>query len=190
MRGGKDNRGVRKPLVLFTPKSILRHPRAVSTLDELAGGRFQEILDDPEVQDRAAVTRLLLCSGKVYYDLLAAREQKKAAHVALLRVEQLYPFRESLLREVIERYPAGAEVVWVQEEPKNCGAWAHVKGPIRRLLDASGRKLRYVGRLRSASPSAGSLKRHQREQTQLVEDAFASPIPRRTRTRLVRKQKA
>lgn len=190
MRGGKDNRGVRKPLVLFTPKSILRHPKAVSTLDELASGRFQEILDDAEVKDRAQVNRVLLCSGKVYYDLAAGREQKKAANVALVRVEQMYPFRESMLREILERYPATAEIVWVQEEPKNSGAWAHVKGPIRRILDASGRKLQYVGRLRSASPSAGSMKRHQREQAQIVEDCFTSPLPKRARTRLVRKKKA
>lgn len=190
MRGGADNRGMRKPLILFTPKSILRHPKAVSTLDDLAAGRFEEILDDPFLSDRSQVNRILLCSGKIFYDLLGGREQKKADNVAIVRVEQLYPFRESMLAEILDRYPAAAEVLWVQEEPKNMGAWTAVKGPIRRVLDRNKRRLSFVGRFSAASPAAGSLKRHQREQAQIVEDCFTFPLAKRQRTRLVRRKKA
>ena len=113
---------MRKPLVIFTPKSLLRHPRAVSTFDELTTGGFREVIDDTSV-DPARVTRVVFCTGKVYYDLLAAREKHNAYHIALVRVEQLYPFPEEQINDVLVRYPLTAEVVWVQEEPRNMGAW-------------------------------------------------------------------
>src|ERR1019366_1041489 len=112
MYGGPDRRGVRKPLVIFTPKSLLRHPRAVSRLAEIAGGGFLEIVDDA---DHAHASRVAFCSGKIYYDLLAAREERRADHVALVRVEQLYPFAAAPAAETLARRP-GAEVAWVQEE--------------------------------------------------------------------------
>ena len=183
MHGGPDRRGVRKPLIIFTPKRMLRHPRAVSALDELMTGTFHEILDEKTALDPARVTRVLMCSGQVYYDLLAAREERKIEHVAIARLEQMYPFPTSGVQVILARYPASAEVVWVQEEPRNMGAWRFVQEQMQPILEPSGRVLRYIGRLESASTSAGSLKRHQQEQADIVEGAFAaeikSPIGRR-----------
>ena len=144
MYGGPDRRGTRKPLVVFTPKSLLRHPRAVSTAHEFTTGGFIEIVDD--AMDPANVTRVVFCSGKVYYDLLAAREERKAEHVALARVEQLYPFASAQAGDVLARYAASAEVVWAQEEPRNMGPWRFLREQIQPLLDSTSRELRYVGR--------------------------------------------
>jgi 2-oxoglutarate dehydrogenase E1 component len=171
MYGGADRRGVRKPLVIFTPKSLLRHPRAVSTLHDLTAGGFQEVLPDVTA-DRAAVSRVVFCSGKVYYDLLAGREERKAAHVALVRVEQLYPFAAAQVVDVLAQYAPTAEVVWAQEEPHNMGPWRFLRESIQPLLDSSGRRLRYVGRPESASPATGSGKRHKQEQSAIVTEAL------------------
>jgi 2-oxoglutarate decarboxylase len=176
MHGGPDRRGVRKPLIVFTPKRMLRHHRAVSTIEELMAGTFHEILDDTAVLDPARATRLLMCSGQVYYDLLAAREERKIEHVAIARLEQMYPFPASGVHVILARYPALAEVVWVQEEPRNMGAWRFVQEQMESILEPARRVLRYVGRAESASTSAGSLKRHQQEQAELVEAAFAAEI--------------
>jgi 2-oxoglutarate dehydrogenase E1 component len=173
MHGGHDRRGVRKPLILFTPKRMLRHPRAVSTIDELTTGAFREVLDDASGIDASRVHRVLICSGQVYYDLAAAREQRKISDIAILRLEQIYPFPADQLRDTIERYPETAGIVWVQEEPRNMGAWRFVEEHFQPLLDATNRQLRYAGRASSASPSAGSLKRHQQEQAELIDEAFA-----------------
>jgi 2-oxoglutarate dehydrogenase E1 component len=171
MYGGPDRRGVRKPLVIFTPKSLLRHPRAVSAVQDLTAGGFQEVLAD-ETADRGAVSRVVFCSGKVYYDLLAGREERKAAHVALVRVEQLYPFDGPRVAEILAQYAPAAEVVWAQEEPRNMGPWRFLEEGIQPLLDSSGRRLRYVGRPESASPATGSGKRHQQEQSAIVVGAL------------------
>ena len=179
MHGGHDRRGVRKPLIIFTPKRMLRHPKAVSGLDELAAGAFREVIDDPTGIDPARVTRVLLCSGQVYYDLLAAREERKAHHVAIARLEQIYPFPAEQLSELLARYPQNADVMWVQEEPRNMGAWRFVQEQLQPILDATEgveRVLHYAGRPASASPSAGSLKRHQQEQAELIEEAFAPKV--------------
>ncbi len=176
MHGGPDRRGVRKPLIMFTPKRMLRHPRATSTLEELMTGSFHEILDDTAVPDPSPVTRLLMCSGQVYYDLLAAREERKIDHVAISRLEQMYPFPSSGVQVVLARYPALAEVVWVQEEPRNMGAWRFVQEQMQSILEPSQRVLRYIGRAESASTSAGSLKRHQQEQAEIVDGAFAAEL--------------
>ncbi|HLG97466.1 MAG TPA: multifunctional oxoglutarate decarboxylase/oxoglutarate dehydrogenase thiamine pyrophosphate-binding subunit/dihydrolipoyllysine-residue succinyltransferase subunit [Bryobacteraceae bacterium] len=173
MHGGHDRRGVRKPLIIFSPKRMLRHPKAVSVLDELTSGAFREVIDDASA-DPAQVTRVIICSGQVYYDLLAARDERKAQHVAIARLEQIYPFPEDQLRAVISRYPRTADVVWGQEEPRNMGAWRFVQEQLQPVLDASGRSLLYAGRPPSASPSAGSLKRHQQEQAELIEEAFGN----------------
>src|SRR5699024_5220114 len=116
-------RNVRKPLVVMRPKSLLRHKKAVSTLDDLASVQFQTVIDDDKVTDPAKVTHLILCGGKVFYDLDDQREAEQIDDVAIIRVEQLYPFPEEKLLEVIKRYPALATAVWCQEEPKNQGAW-------------------------------------------------------------------
>src|SRR5437868_1508927 len=154
MYGGPDRRGTRKPLVVFTPKSLLRHPRAVSTPQEFSTGGFMEILGDPEA-DPGRISRLVFCSGKIYYDLLAARSdgkgERKADHVALVRVEQLYPFAAEQARDILARYPQTAEVVWAQEEPRNMGAWRFISESLQPLLDPTQREIRYVGRPESAS---------------------------------------
>jgi len=171
MFGGADRRGMRKPLIIFTPKSLLRHHRAVSRLEDLTAGAFREVLDDGGVQPDHA-SRLAFCSGKVYYDLLEAREKRGVGGVALIRIEQLYPFAEDQVKDVLLRYPAGTEVIWTQEEPRNMGPWRFMVERIQPLLEATGRRLRYVGRPESASPAAGSLKRHQQEQAELIDEAL------------------
>ena len=174
MCGGTDRRGVRKPLILFTPKSLLRHSKAVSSLEELSSGGFRELIGETAPIEPDRVSRVLLCSGKVYYDLLAAREERGANHVAILRLEQIYPFPSADLRDAILRYPQSADVVWVQEEPRNMGPWRFVRGFAQPLLDSARRTLRYIGRPESASPATGSYKRHVQEQNEIVEAAFSA----------------
>jgi 2-oxoglutarate dehydrogenase E1 component len=187
MYGGTDRRGVRKPLVIFTPKSLLRHPRAVSTPRDFSTGGFMEILGEPA---SAEVTRVVFCSGKVYYDLLAAREERQANHVALVRVEQLYPFAADQAADILARYPATAEVVWAQEEPRNMGPWRFLREWLDPLLEPAHRELRYVGRPESASPATGSGKRHQQEQAEIVNDALTpGAISETRRVRLVARRK-
>ncbi|MCS6798203.1 MAG: 2-oxoglutarate dehydrogenase E1 component [Myxococcota bacterium] len=160
----------RKPLVVMTPKSLLRHPMARSTLDELTEGRFHRILGDPSVPpDRAR--RVILCSGKVYYDLLQARTERGIDDIALVRIEQLYPVRRDELRAALAPYPRSAEVVWCQEEPWNMGAWFFVHARLRGMLD--GRlSSRCIARPESASPATGSKASHDLEQQQLVDEAL------------------
>ena len=191
MRGGSDRRGLRKPLVVMTPKSLLRHPRVISSVDELASGSFHTILDDAQVVNPASVTRILACTGKVYYELLAAHEARgaAAANFAIVRFEQLYPFPQAEFADVLRRYPAAQHVVWVQEEPRNMGAWPFIRGRIQPMLRAD-QAIGYAGRPRSASPAPGSPKVHQREQAHLIEAAFAAPtVARLGRKRLIRRKK-
>jgi 2-oxoglutarate dehydrogenase E1 component len=167
-----------KPLVVFTPKSLLRHPRCVSSLEDLADGGFRPVIDDAAA-DPGRVRGVVMCTGKVYYDLLKAREDARRADVAIVRLERLYPFPAAELAQAIGRYPAGAELVWCQEEPRNMGAWRFVR---ERFLDgdvpAGGRLPRYAGRRASASPAAGTLKAHLAEQEGLVADALRLPDER------------
>jgi 2-oxoglutarate dehydrogenase E1 component len=163
----------RKPLVVMTPKSLLRHKHAVSTLRDLAEGEFQRIIPDAEVAPKA-VKRILLCSGKVYYDLLAAREAKKRNDVAIVRVEQLYPLSNEEVLATIDRYPQASKIVWVQEEPFNMGAWWYLRA--RFAL----RRISCVSRPESASPATGSASSHRFEQQLLVEQAFGDTTPRPT----------
>ncbi len=171
MYGGKDLRGVRKPLVIFTPKSLLRHSKAVSSLDEFTNGKFMEILDDAAV-DPAQVSRVVFCSGKIYYDLLAGRDELKAPGAAIVRVEQMYPFAAEQASRILARYPAEAQVIWAQEEPANMGPWRFLRESMEPLLASTRRELRYAGRAASASPATGSGKRHQREQADVVQTAL------------------
>jgi 2-oxoglutarate dehydrogenase E1 component len=189
MYGGSDRRGMRKPLIVFTPKSLLRHPRAVSTLHDFSTGGFVEILDDGGAGPRPA-TRVVFCSGKIYYDLLAGREEHKASHVAIVRVEQLYPFATDQATDILERYAPTAEVVWAQEEPRNMGPWRFLREQIQPLLDITRRELVYVGRPESASPATGSGKRHQQEQAQIVNDALTpGAISETRRVRVIARRK-
>jgi len=164
---------VEKPLVVFTPKSLLRHPRCVSPLPDLAEGRFEPLLDDGRA-DPARVRRVVLCAGKVYFDLLKGREDARRDDVALLRVERLYPFPAGEVQAALGRYSPHAEIVWCQEEPRNMGAWRFVR---ERFLDGdveAGRRLpRYAGRAASAAPAPGSLKIHLAEQEALVGEALS-----------------
>jgi 2-oxoglutarate decarboxylase len=190
MYGGSDRRGTRKPLVIFTPKSLLRHPRATSHIRDFSTGGFVEILADTADLDLSRVSRVVFCTGKLYYDLLAARDERKAEHAAIVRVEQLYPFESRQAADILARYPATAEVVWAQEEPRNMGAWRVLREQIQPLLDPTGRELRYVGRPESASPATGSGKRHQQEQAEIANDALTpGAISETRRVRVVSRRK-
>jgi 2-oxoglutarate dehydrogenase E1 component len=160
----------RKPLVVLTPKSLLRHAAAVSPLDALEAGGFEPILGDPAV-DPASVRRVLLASGKVVYDLLAGREAGRRPDVAVLRLEQLYPLADADVARALSGFPPAAPVVWVQEEPANMGAWCHLASRFGDRLPG-GRSLARVARSESASPATGSAARHRREQAALVEEAL------------------
>jgi 2-oxoglutarate dehydrogenase E1 component len=171
----RQARSERKPLVVFTPKSLLRHPKAVSSFEDLVTGGFREVINDSGI-DPARVTRVVFSSGKVYYDLLAAREKTNAMHIALVRVEQMYPFPEQQINDVLMRYPLTAEIAWVQEEPLNMGAWRFMSDWFAPLLGPTRRKLQYIGRAESASPATGSKKRHDQEQAEIVTTALTHPV--------------
>jgi 2-oxoglutarate dehydrogenase E1 component len=164
-------RPLRKPLIVMSPKSLLRHPEAVSTLEDLAEGRFQRLIPDPAAPDPAKVERIVLCSGKVYYDLAAARRERELSNVALLRLEQLYPLADETLEEALAPYPEGTQVYWVQEEPWNMGAWWYLRMALgESILDRW--PLCGVSRMASASPATGSGTAHKKEQEDLIDRAF------------------
>jgi len=163
----------RKPLVVMTPKSLLRHPQATSTLAELAQGDFQQVIDEVDGAIAKRADRVLLCTGKVYYDLLAARTAKNANQTAIIRVEEIYPGLEASLGAVMSRYKKKAQVVWVQEEPLNMGAWPHLCLTLGRRLFGQW-NLDVVARPAAASPAVGSHSRHQLEQNALMDQAFSS----------------
>ena len=168
---GRDS--TEKPMVVFTPKSLLRHPRCVSSLEELSDGRFEAVLDDLRA-DPGKVRRVVLTSGKLYYDLLKGREEKKADHVALVRVEQLYPVPGADLARIFSRYSPSAELVWAQEEPRNMGAWRFLREQFLDgvIPDPGKRVPRYLGRDASAAPAPGSHKLHVLEQEHIVAKAL------------------
>jgi 2-oxoglutarate dehydrogenase E1 component len=160
-----------RPLIIFTPKSLLRAKSASSTLKDLSEGRFQAVIDDPRSEDRGAVTRLILCTGKVFHDLDAHAERAARTDVAIGRVELLYPFPDEEVRELMASYPNLRTVTWVQEEPRNMGAWEFVRLQLERVLPG-GVTLEYVGRARRASPSEGYPQAHQAEQERLLAAAL------------------
>ncbi|MBX3291508.1 MAG: multifunctional oxoglutarate decarboxylase/oxoglutarate dehydrogenase thiamine pyrophosphate-binding subunit/dihydrolipoyllysine-residue succinyltransferase subunit [Acidobacteria bacterium] len=159
-----------RPLVVMTPKSLLRLPAATSTMAELENGGFRPVIDDARVSDRAAVRRVAVCSGKVFYDLDAARGSS-VGDIAVVRLEQFYPFPAAGLRDVIASYPNASDIVWVQEEPQNMGGWQFVEHRIGALLPG-GVSLRYIGRPASASPATGSYAVHELEQSKLVSETL------------------
>jgi 2-oxoglutarate dehydrogenase E1 component len=174
-------RGFRKPLVVMSPKSLLRNPAATSRIDEFTSGHFQEIIDDPKWPDpetpdagsqapAALPERLIFCSGKIYYDLAEYREKNQINDAAIVRVEQLYPLHRNRLAELVDKYD-GAALVWCQEESQNMGAWSHIAP---RLEQVFGRKPFYAGRDASASPAVGHLARHRFEQAALIRAAFGA----------------
>ncbi|MCC7124985.1 MAG: 2-oxoglutarate dehydrogenase E1 component [Acidobacteria bacterium] len=175
------------PLVVMTPKSLLRHAATASTPAELAEGRFHLVIDDAEIKQAAKVKRLVLCSGKVYVDLASAEARKDDQSVALVRVEQLYPFPVEKIRAVIDRYPKLREVCWVQEEPENMGAWEFVRPLLDTLLDGRW-PLRYIGRVRNSSPSEGSSTWHAANQRAIVAAVFEQKADTRELDRVLSKQ--
>jgi len=161
----------RKPLIVMSPKSLLRHKLAVSDLQELAGGAFRPVIGEiDELLPDAQIRRVVLCSGKVYYDLLQKRRDENRRDIAIIRVEQLYPFPQKAVAAELARYP-NADIVWCQEEPRNQGAWRQIYEALAPALPA-GKALHYTGRVASASTAAGYLKLHNAEQAALVRDAL------------------
>jgi 2-oxoglutarate decarboxylase len=165
--------GMERPLVVMTPKSLLRLPAASSSIDDLVNGGFQPLIDDAAITDREAVTKIVLCSGKVYYDLADARGKSENRSVAVVRLEQFYPFPLRSIREVLAKYPNAKQLVWAQEEPQNMGGWTFIQDRLKNLLPACERP-QYVGRSASASPATGSYSIHQKEQAELVSEALAT----------------
>jgi 2-oxoglutarate dehydrogenase E1 component len=157
-----------RPLVVFTPKGLLRLPRATSTLEDLTSGSFQFVLDDPRAEGRKErIERLVLCSGKVYYDIDSAPKRETTENVAVARVELLYPFAKEQLTDLIDGYPNLKEIVWTQEEPRNMGAWSVMQRRMPELLP-EGVELGYVGRPPRASPGEGYAVAHTKEQERIV----------------------
>jgi 2-oxoglutarate dehydrogenase E1 component len=168
--------GMERPLVVITPKSLLRLPAAASTLDDFTSSGFQPVIDDAEITNADAVKRVVFCSGKVYYDLVEGRKksgvENVAPSVAIVRLEQFYPFPLTRVREVLRKWPHAKQLVWAQEEPKNMGGWTFVEQRLENILSGCERPI-YVGRAASASPATGSYAIHQAEQAKLVTEALA-----------------
>ena len=165
------HRDFRKPLVVFTPKSLLRHPKCVSTIADLTKGGFQEVIDDATANAKST-RRVVFCSGKVYYDLLERQEADKDSGVAIVRIEQLYPFPQKQVDAIVAKYKNATELVWLQEEPENMGAWSFL---LRTWTNA---EVKLIAREASASPATGSHKQHDKEQHALIDKAFAkSELP-------------
>jgi 2-oxoglutarate dehydrogenase E1 component len=166
-------RNQRKPLVVFSPKSLLRHKDATSTMDELAKGEFQRVIGEVDPLDAKKVTRVIFCSGKIYYDLVAARRERKITNIAIARLEQLYPFPEASFKAELARYPKLTEVVWCQDEPRNQGAWYWIasRQHLSRSLNEK-QKLLLVSRPASASPAVGYASKHLAQQKDLIESAL------------------
>ena len=160
---------------MFTPKSLLRHKLCVSTLADMAPGtQFQRVIGEVDALTDKNVKRVILTSGKVYYDLYEARAEKKIQDIAIVRVEQYYPFPARELKEQLSRYP-NAEIVWCQEEPENMGAYRFIGPKLGDVLEELGRenvRIKYAGRAEAASPATGYLKIHEKQQKQLVEEAL------------------
>jgi 2-oxoglutarate dehydrogenase E1 component len=160
---------LRKPLIVFTPKGLLRHPECISSVDDLANGSFHEILDDPAAPQNPQT--LAFCSGRIYYDLIAERKKLQAPSVALIRIEQLFPLNRKKLKELIEKYRGFKECCWVQDEPANMGAWEYIRPQLEELLPEK-QKVRYIGRARSAATAVGVHAVHHREHSEILQALF------------------
>jgi 2-oxoglutarate decarboxylase len=160
-----------RPLIVMTPKSLLRLPAASSTIEELTNGGFQPVIDDAKISDKSKVKRIVLCSGKIFYDLDAGREDADDNRVAIVRLEQFYPFPKAKLQEIFASYANATEIFWTQEEPQNMGGWLFVEARINEILSEN-IELKYVGRTASASPATGSYAIHELEQKQIVENSL------------------
>lgn len=158
------------PLVVFTPKGLLRHPKCVSSVEDLSTGGFEEILDDPSPAKKTK--KLVFCCGRIYYDLLVEREERGAEEMTIVRLEQLYPLKVESVKEILKKYEGFEKCIWVQDEPKNMGAWDYIRPLLRELLPANIEPTG-VGRPRSASPAAGSYALHQKEHADLMKELFS-----------------
>nr|HPK04285.1 hypothetical protein [Bacteroidales bacterium] len=158
-------REIRKPLIVFTPKSLLRHPACVSPIDDFITGGFKEVIEDDSVE-AAGVKRVILCSGKIYYELVEEREKTQQWDVAIIRVEQLYPFPEKQLNSILSGYPLAEIFIWVQEEPANMGAWTFISKRLPKY------DLMLAARPESGSPATGSISLHNLRQRKVIEKAF------------------
>jgi 2-oxoglutarate dehydrogenase E1 component len=165
------HRKFRKPLVLMTPKSLLRFEPSFSKIEEFSDAGFQLVIDDPAQPERDTIRRILFCSGKVFYSLAQAREKENVKGTALIRVEQLYPFPKKEIQAVLAKYRQAREICWVQEEPKNRGAWSFMEPQLRELLPDPA-VLTYYGRDEAASPATGSYKMHQVEEQEIIGHAL------------------
>ncbi|MEK7206744.1 MAG: 2-oxoglutarate dehydrogenase E1 component, partial [Pseudomonadota bacterium] len=163
----------RKPLVVMTPKSLLRHRLAVNSLEDLTQGRFQTVLPEAETLDDAKVTEIVLCSGKIYYDLIERRQKLARSNVAILRIEQLYPFPEEVLQREFQRYPNAVRFVWCQEEGQNMGAWYQIQHHLWHVLPKNA-AIEYAGRPLSAAPAVGSYQLHVMQLHELLDQALGS----------------
>jgi len=168
-------RNLRKPLIVMTPKSLLRHELSVSSLSDLSNGSFATVIDEIDAVPAAKVKRLVLCSGKVYFDLLKARRAESLTNVAIVRIEQLYPFPAQAYEAILGKYKAVEEVVWCQEEPQNQGAWYQIRHRLEAALEGTGKPLMYAGRRHAAAPATGIGKIHDAEQAGLVAAALRAP---------------
>ena len=164
-------RPFRKPLIVMTPKSLLRAEACVSSIADFTKGRFHEILPGPRLGTPEQVERVIFCTGKVYYDLLAYRQTENRTDTALIRVEQLYPLHEAALKEAVAPFANAKKFIWCQEEPRNMGAWSFISPRLAAILHTH---LTYAGRGEAASTAVGALALHKMEQRQLVEEAFAN----------------
>lgn len=160
------HRPIRKPLVVFTPKSLLRYPKCVSAIEDFTNGGFQEVIDDPLVKDKSKVEKIMFCTGKVYYDVIEEREKRGADNIAFVRMEQLYPIPYEQMEAVINGYKNVKQKYWLQEEPENMGAWSHI---LRRFPKGD---LELISRKSSAAPATGSSKRHAARLAQLMDEVF------------------
>lgn len=161
---------VRKPLIVFTPKGLLRLPECVNSLEDISQGSFQEVLDDPHPPKQ--VKKLVFCTGRIFFDLIAARAKTKVQEMAIVRIEQLYPLNVERLKEILTQYQGFSECIWVQEEPANMGAWDYIRPQLRGLL-GQGKEAKYMGRPRSATPAVGSHAMHKKEHAALIHALFS-----------------
>jgi 2-oxoglutarate dehydrogenase E1 component len=178
-------RSLRKPLIIMTPKSLLRHPLSVSRLEELSGSGFQTVIDEIDDVRPSAVTRIVLCSGKVYFDLLKSRRETHAETVAIVRVEQLYPFPSEEYEAILQKYPNAREIVWCQEEPQNQGSWYQIRHRLQSKLDDN-YELLYAGRAGAAAPATGIAALHEQQQKNLVIAALQGVPPEETSRQTIR----
>ena len=166
-------RKMRTPLVVISPKSLLRNPEAVSSIEELTDGQFECVIDD-EIKDYKKVSKIIMCSGKIFYDLVKKRNDKKLNNIAIIRIEQLYPFPYDDLEEILTKYQNVEEFIWCQEEPLNQGAWFSHRHRIQRVLDrlGEGYEVNLISRPAAAAPAVGLMKLHLQQQEDLINEAI------------------